>query len=522
MHSNITANFSLLMLSNVSARTKDNSTKDSFRQGAIRNTSFTGKNIATKKQTEFRDTDKFLPKRKISRQLPHLKHKSTKHSYREKSKTQRGAEKRTFRENKENRHPTSRTPHLTAHHRSAMTPERGLDNKSTGSHPASEKKPLPDLKSNIRVLSEFAANSSSLPEELRSLANDSNQMACRTEVICKALGKEGVEQLIHGNAGSTYQESQSPHSRQKRGWFGVDEKKLAAEMGPYVTEITAVLANKLQGSLTTVENMVENATNRVITTTEGYSVKADKMEDMVKNATQYVMSTTNGFSDRVGGIEDMLRNATQHVISTVEGFSDDAQAMKTMVNNATNDTQETSSHVRKVLEESEVYLKHYIYFSGAFILASGLICMLTAGCCHCRRSKNTLELTINKRKLTDEQKFLIDLGHQLITRSAGGKPVSYKISGKRTDYSITIQGNDPVIRAILEDALKARQENEKASPPPLAKGDRSLPNSREVLETTGRNNSQKTGNPAPLKPDIKIKIATFPESTATSDRETRI
>ena len=518
MHSNITANLSLLMLSNISARVKDNSTKDSSRQGAVHNTTSTGNNIsATKKQLEPRGTYKLLSKRKISRQQPPLKHEATKHTHREKSKTQPGAEKTTLRKN---RRPTSRNTRLPAHHQPTITPERGLKNKSTGSHPAAEKKPLPDLKSNIKVLNEFAANSSSLPEELRSLANDSNQMACRTEVICQALGKEGVEQLIHGNAGSTHQESQSPHSRQKRGWFGVDEKKLAAEMGPYVTEITAVLANKLQGSLITVENMVENATDRVITTTEGYSVKADNMEDMVKNATQYVMSTTNSFSDRVGGIEDMLRNATQHVISTVEGFSDDAQAMKTMVKNATNDTQETSSHVRKVLEESEVYLKHYIYFSGAFILASGLICMLTAGCCHCRRSKNTLELTINKRKLTDEQKFLIDLGHQLITRSAGGKTVSYKISAKKTHYSITIEGEDPVIRAMLEDALKAPRESEKASSSPLVEGDHSLPNSREAQETTGRNKSQKTGNPDPIKPDIKIAIV--PESTATSDRETRL
>ena len=520
MHSNISANFTLLMLSNVSARTKENSTKDSFRQGAIRNTTSPGKEISTtKKQTKFRDTDTFLPKRKISRGQPSLKHESTKHTHREKSKskTLRGAEKGTLREN---RHPAPRNTHLTAHHRSTMTPERGLENKSTGSHPALEKKPLPDLKSNIKVLNEFAANSSSLPEELRSLANDSNQMACRTEVICKALGKEGVEQLIHGGAGSSYQASQSPHSRQKRGWFGVDEKKLAAEMGPYVTEITAVLANKLQGSLTTVENMVENATDHVITTTEGYSVKADKMEDMVKNATQYVMRTTNGFSDRVGGIEDMVRNATQHVISTVEVFSDDALAMKTMVKNATNDTQETSSHVRKVLKESEEYLKHYIYFSGAFILASGLICLLTAGCCHCRRAKNTLELTINKHKLTEEQKFLIDLGHQLITRSAGGKNVSYKISGKKTHYSITIQGDDPVIGAILEDALNVRQENEKASSPILVKGDRSLSNSREVQETTGRNKIHKVGNPDPIKPDISIAIV--PESTDPSDRETII
>ena len=521
MHSNITANFSLLMLSNVSARTKDNSTKDSFRQGAIRNTRFTGKNISTaKKQTEFRDTDQFLPKRKISGQLSRLKRKSTRHTHREKGKPQPGAEKRPLRENKENRYTTSRNTHLPAHHPSTMTPERGLANKSTGSHPASEKKPLPDLKSNIKLLNEFAANSSALPEELRSLANGSNQMACRTEVICKALGKEGVEQLIHGNAGSTYQESQSPHSRQKRGWFGVDEKKLAAEMGPYVTEITAVLANKLQRSLVTVESMVENATDRVIATTEGYSVKADNMEDMVKNATQYVMSTTNGFSDRVGGIEDMLRNATQHVISTVEGFSDDTQAMKTMVKNATNDTQETSSHVRKILQESEQYLKHYIYVSGAFILASGLVCLLTAGCCHCRRAKNALELTINKSKLTDKQKFLIDLGHQLITRSAGGQNVSYKISGKKNNYYITIQGDDPVIGAVLEDALNARQENEKAPSSPLVKGDRSLSNSGEVQETTGGNESQKTGNPDSLKPDITIAIV--PESTAASDRETRI
>ena len=520
MHSNITANLSLLMLSNVSARAKDNSTKVSFRQGDVHNTTFTGNNISTtKKQLEPRGTYKLLSKRTISRQQPPLKHESTKHTRREKGKTQRGAAKRT---RTENRHPTSRNTHLPAHHQSTITPEQGLENNSAGSHSASGNKPLPDLKSNIKVLNEFAANSSSLPEELRSLANHSNQMACRTEVICQALGKEGVEQLIHGNAGSTYQESQSPHSRQKRGWFGVDEKKLAAEMGPYVTEITAVLTNKLQGSLITVENMVENATDRVITTTEGYSVKADNMEDMVKNATQYVMSTTNGFSDRVGGIEDMLRNATQHVISTVEGFSDDALAMKTMVKNATNDTQETSSHVRKVLEESEVYLKHYVYFSGAFILASGLICMLTAGCCHCRRSKNTLELTINKRKLTPEQEFLIGLGHQLITRTAGGNTVSYQISTKKNDYSIEIQGDDPVIKAILEDALKARQENEKASSSLLVKGDRSLPNSREVQETTGRHKSQKTRNPAPLKPDITIQIATFPESTATSDRETRI
>ena len=518
MHSNITANFSLLMLSNVSTRTKDNSTKGSFRQGAVHNTTSTGNNISTtKKQLEPRGTYKLLSKRKIVRQSVPQNHKSTKHTHREKSETQRGAIKRTLREN---RHPIPRNTHSPAHHQPAITPARGLHNNNTGTHSASEKKPLPDLRSNIKILNEFAANSSSLPEELRSLANDSNQMACRTEVICKALGKEGVEQLIHGNAGSTYQESQSPHSRQKRGWFGVDEKKLAAEMGPYVTEITAVLANKLQGSLTTVEDMVENATDRVITTTEGFSVKADNMEDMMKNATQYVMRTTNGFSDRVGGIEDMLRNATQHVISTVDGFSDDAQAMKTMVKNATNDTQETSSHVRKILKESEEYLKHYIYFSGAFILASGLICLLTAGCCHCRRSKNTLELTINKRKLTDEQKFLIDLGHQLITRSAGGKTVKYKISGKKTHYSITIQGDDPVIGAILEDALKARQENKKASSSPLVKGDRSLPNSREAQETLGRNKSQRTGNSAPLKPDIKIAIV--PESTDTSERETRL
>ena len=518
MHSNITANFSLLMLSNVSTRTKDNSTKGSFRQGAVHNTTSTGNNISTtKKQLELGGTYKLLSKRKIARQPPPQNHKSTKHTHREKSETQRGAIKRTLREN---RHPIPRNTHSPAHHQPAITPELGLDNKNTGTHSASEKKPLPDLRNNIKVLNEFAANSSSLPEELRSLANDSNQMACRTEVICKALGKEGVKQFIHGNAGSTYQESQSPHSRQKRGWFGVDEKKLAAEMGPYVTEITAVLANKLQVSLITVENMVENATDRVITTTEGYSVKADNMEDMVKNATQYVMRTTTGFSDRVGGIEDMLRNASQHVISTVEGFSDDAQAMKSMVKNATNDTQETSSHVRKILEESEEYLKHYIYFSGAFILASGLICLLTAGCCHCRRAKNTLELTINKRKLTFEQKFLIDLGHQLITQSAGGKTVKYKISGKKTHYSITIQGDNPVIRAILEDASQTRQENEKALSSPLVTGDRSLPNSREAQETPGRNKSQRMGNPAPLKPDIKIAIV--PESTDTSERETRL
>ena len=487
MHSNITANLSLLMLSNVSARSIDNSSKVSFRQGAVRNITSTGNNISTtKKQLESKGAYKLLSKRKIARQPVPQNHKSKKHTHREKSKTQRGAEKRSLREK---RHPTSRTPHLPAHHQPAIKSERGLENKSAGTHSASEKKPLPDLRSNIKVLNEFAANSSSLPEALKSLANDANQMACRTEVICKALGEEGVKQLIHGDAGSTDQESQSPHSRQKRGWFGVDEKKLAAEMGPYVTEITATLAKKLQGSLVTVENMVENATDRVITTTAGYAVKADNMEDMVKNA-------------------------TQHVISTVEGFSDDALAMKTMVENATNDAQETSSHVRKILKESKEYLKHYIYFSGAFILASGLVCLLTAGCCHCRRSKNTLELTINKRKLTEGQKFLTDLGHQLITRSAGGTTVSYKISKKNTRYSITIQGDDPVIGAILEDALKARQENEQASSS-LVKGDRSLPNSGEVQEITGRNKSHKTGNP-------DIMIAMVPQSTAITDRETRV
>ena len=483
MHSNITANLSLLMLSNVSLRARENSTKDGFRQGAVLNATFTGNNLLiTKKQSAPRGTYKLLSKRKIARQPPPPNHKLTKHAH---SKTQREAEKITL---KKNRHPTSRNIHLPAHHQPTMTPERRLENKSTGPHSASKIKPLPDLGSDIMVLNELAANSSSLPEELKSLANDANQMACRTEVICKALGKEGVKQLIHGNAGSTYQESQSPHRRQKRGWFGVDEKKLAAEMGPYVTEITAVLANKMQGSLITVENMVENAT-------------------------QHVMSTTNGFSDQVGGIEDMVRNATQHVIGTVDGFSDDAQAMKTMVKNATKDTQETSSHVRKILKESEEYLKHYIYFSGAFILASGLICLLTAGCCHCRRSKNTLELTVNNRKLTDEQKFLTELGHQLITRSAGGKTVSYKISKKNTHYSIKIQGDDPVIRAILEDALKARQENEKASSSPPVQGNPSLPDSRE--ETQESNQSQRTEKP-------EIKIAIVPESTATSDRETRI
>ena len=493
MHSNITANFSLLMLSNITARSRDNSSKVSFRQGAVHNITSTGSNISTtkisttKKQLEPKGTFKLLSKRKVAKQPVPQNHKSKKHTHREKSETQRGAEKKTLREK---RHPTSRNSHLPAHHQPATTPERGLENKSAGTHSASEKKPLPDLRSNIKVLNEFAANSSSLPEELKSLANDSNQMACRTEVICKALGEEGVKQLIHGNGGSTDQEAQSPHSRQKRGWFGVDEKKLAAEMGPYVTEITAVLAKKLQGSLITVENMVENATDRVITTTSGYSVKADNMEDMVKNA-------------------------TQHVISTVEAFSDDALAMKTMVKNATNDAQETSSHVKKILKESKEYLKHYIYFSGAFILASGLICLLTAGCCHCRRSKNTLELTINKRKLTEGQKFLTELGHQLITRSAGGTTVSYKISKKNTHYSITIQGEDPVIGAILEDALKARQENEQASSSSLVKGDRSLPNSGEVQEITGRNESHKTGNP-------DIMIAMLPESTVITDRETRV
>ncbi len=123
------------------------------------------------------------------------------------------------------------------------------------------------------MLDNIAANSSSLPEELRGIANDSNKMACRTEVVCKALERERAKQSMHESEELYDLSVQLPHSRQKRSWFGVDEKKLAAEMGPYVENITAVLANKLEGSLVTVESMVENATEHVKATTDGFSIR---------------------------------------------------------------------------------------------------------------------------------------------------------------------------------------------------------------------------------------------------------
>ena len=543
MAPNITANFSLLLFSNITAPSNGNSTKDNFRKGAINKTASTRNHItSSKKQLEFRITYKHLSKRNIAKQHAPINHESTKDAHRGKSKPQRRAEKITLREN---RYPTSRSTHLPAKHQWTIASEERQENTSIEARSASDKTSLPDLKSNIKALSEFAANSSSLPEGLKTLANDSNNMACRTEVICKALEKEGIEQLIHSNKRSTSKESQSPHSRQKRGWFGVDEKKLAADMGPYVNNITGVLANKLQGSLVTVENMVENATAHVITTTDGFSARADKLEDMVKNATQHVMTTTNGFSAQVEGIEDMVRNATQHVISTTDGFygriegieemvrnatqhvisttdvfSDDALKMKNMVKNATDGTQETSSHVRKVIAESEKNLKHYLYFSGAFILASGLICLLTAGCCHCRRSRHTLELTIDKRKVTDDQQVLIDLGHQLITQSACGYSINYKISQKGNRYFIKIFDENSVIQAMLKDAFKDPLKNEEPSSttPHLMGCDRLLPNSREAQVTTGRNKNRKMENPVPIKPDIDITIVS--DSTDAANKET--
>lgn len=542
MPSNVTANFSLFLLSNISTPAKGNSTRDNFVNGPVKKTASTGNDIVkTQKKFELRNTHKLLLKRKIEKKQPPRHYESARHTHREKNPPPRRVVKGTLRENK---HPANRSAHLPANHQLPSIPAGiGKNNKTEARH-AAVKATTPDLKDNIKRLDEFAANASSLPEPLRTLANDSGKMACRTEVVCKAMAREGIEPSDHGSRHPTSAKTQSSHSRQKRGWFGVDEEKLAAEMGPYVQNITAVLAGKLQRGLVTIESMVENATNHVITTTDGFADRVDNVENMVRNATQHVMTTTdgfsgqvadielmvknatlhvmtttNGFSDRAEGIEGMVRNATQYVIRSIDGFSDDALAMKTMVKNATEDTQETSSYVKKVIEESEENLKLYIYFSGAFILATGLICLLTAGCCHCRRSRHSLELTIDKRKVADDQRFLLELGHQLITRPASGNPVDYKISRNSNRYTIEINSSDIVIQAMLKDAFKDVQEKESPSEiSPMMDSDLSLPASPETQQTSGRKKSRKMRNPDSIK--LQTKVTIIPNGTASGNKET--
>ena len=517
MPSNVTANFSLLLLSNISTPEKGNYTKEHFAHRAVNNTVTTGNDIAKRtKRVELKNTRKLLLKMKIAKKHPSPHHESTTHARREKSNPSRKVERGLPREN---RHPTNRSAHLPARHQWSTPVIKQID-KSTQARPTEVKTRQPDLKSNIKALDEFAANASSLPEPLRTLANDSRKMACRTEVVCQALEMEVIEPFHHGHEKPTYQKSQSSHSRQKRGWFGVDEKKLAAEMGPYVKNITAVLVSKLQGGLVTVENMVENATNHVITTTDGFAERVDHVENMVSNATQHVMAMTDGFSAQVADIESMVKNTTQHITNKTNGFSDDALAVKTMVKNATDNTRETSSYVRKIIEESEENLRLYIYFSGAFILATGLICLLTAGCCHCRRSRHSLELTIDKRTVPENQRFLMELGHLLMARLAGGHPVNYKISRNSNRYTIQINSADVVIQAMLKDAFKAKPENEEAqsATSPLMGDDSSLSLSPEGQTTTGKKKTRKMGNSEAIKLDTKVTIT--PDNTVSGNKET--
>ncbi len=271
-----------------------------------------------------------------------------------------------------------------------------------------------------------------------------------------------------------------------------------------------------------IEAMVKNATQHVMKTTNGFSGQVADIELMVKNATMHVMTTTDGFSVRVEDIEEMVRNATQHVISTTDGFSDDALEMKSMVKNATDSAQETSSYVREVLRESEKNFEYYIYLSGAFILVTGLISLLTAGCCQCRRSKNVLELTIDKRKVPDDQKALIEIGHELITRPASGHHIEYKITRKTNRYVIEIDSDDIVIQAMLMDAFKrfpAKEESPSVTSP-LIRGDTSPLESIETQQTTDSKRNLKGETSTPIKLETKVTIVS--EESVVGDKVTSL
>ncbi|WP_257286526.1 hypothetical protein [Endozoicomonas sp. SESOKO1] len=71
MPSNVTANFSLFLLSNISTPAKGNSTSDNFVNGPVKKTASTGNDIVkTQKKFELRNTHKLLLKRKIEKKQP--------------------------------------------------------------------------------------------------------------------------------------------------------------------------------------------------------------------------------------------------------------------------------------------------------------------------------------------------------------------------------------------------------------------------------------------------------------------